>query len=506
MTILFANNASSTVAGAITPTQTTVNLAPGTGIEFPNPLNPGDFFTLTFYDQATKTINEITHCTARTSDALTIVRGQEGTTPRAWNAGDIAANLITAGTLASFVQASAPAASTEIVYVGVDTSTDPTLIVAATTPVPASLQIGMLFVIKMLNAKQPPVTSPGPPPVLGDVLMELNGTAGIAVRKTDGSSFIGGELFGGLTYEFTYNGTNFTSTIMNVFEKPPQNIFYVNGTYGNDYNSGLSDSGTTGTQAFKTVQGAINAIKSRYISETQITVRVADGTYTSGFGDDTNYIASWNIVGDTANPQNCIIDCTSTVSSSYVTNSTPGVCVKVGPMANMAVSGFQFKSQYAEIVCAGALTLTSCWFTAPLYSSVSPHAIVAEAGKIGIFGANFFSATAACGGLFNSGAGGSLGCGGSDPLYGNNRTCSFEFVGAISFALSAGGYGAVATAETNSLITFSQSYTSFFGTKATGYEYIAESGGGIFFDQNVINGYLPGTMAGVVIPYGWVQG
>src|SRR5215467_2620736 len=100
MTILFANNASTTVAGSITAADTTVNLAAGTGGFFPQPIaGQGNYFCATFYDQATKTINEIVHVTAMSGDAATIVRGQEGTTPRAWTSGDIFANLVTAGTL-----------------------------------------------------------------------------------------------------------------------------------------------------------------------------------------------------------------------------------------------------------------------------------------------------------------------------------------------------------------------------------------------------------------------
>src|SRR5215472_10768722 len=140
MTILFSNNANTTVAGSITPTSTSVNLAAGSGTEFPNPTG-GDYFLVTFYDQATKTITEIAKCTARSGDTLTIVRAQEGTVAGTWNAGDIIANLVTAGTLRAFVQAGTGPANTSIVYVGTDTSVTPNLIVATTNPVPAGLAI-----------------------------------------------------------------------------------------------------------------------------------------------------------------------------------------------------------------------------------------------------------------------------------------------------------------------------------------------------------------------------
>ncbi len=50
-------------------------------------------------DAATGTLTEIVHVTARIGDTMTIVRAQEGTVSRLWSANDIAANMMTAGTL-----------------------------------------------------------------------------------------------------------------------------------------------------------------------------------------------------------------------------------------------------------------------------------------------------------------------------------------------------------------------------------------------------------------------
>src|SRR6516164_4236244 len=131
MTVLWSNNASTSIAGSITATDTTVALAAGTGIEFPNPTG-GDYYVATFYDQATKTRNEIVHVTAMSGDHATIVRAQEGTTAQAWNAGDIFANLITAGTMRIFQQGTAPTPTT-IVYTAQDTG-PANSIIATTVP------------------------------------------------------------------------------------------------------------------------------------------------------------------------------------------------------------------------------------------------------------------------------------------------------------------------------------------------------------------------------------
>lgn len=101
--IIFGNNASSSLAGAITNTATTALLASGTGILFPTP-SAGEYFVMSFTDQATGLLNEIVWVTNITGDEVTMVRGQEGTTPLAWQAGDFCSNRWTAGQAAAMVQ------------------------------------------------------------------------------------------------------------------------------------------------------------------------------------------------------------------------------------------------------------------------------------------------------------------------------------------------------------------------------------------------------------------
>lgn len=100
---LFANNAQSTLAAPITSAATSITLQTGGGAAFPSPTS-GQQFSVTLSDAATGSLIEIAYCTARSGDTLTVIRGREGTTAQAYNAGDIAANLFTAGTAASFIQ------------------------------------------------------------------------------------------------------------------------------------------------------------------------------------------------------------------------------------------------------------------------------------------------------------------------------------------------------------------------------------------------------------------
>jgi len=101
---VFANNASSSLAAPISNTATALTVQSGTGSEFPSP-GASQQFAATLNDVATGLLFEIVYCTVRTGDTFTtIVRGQEGTTALSWLAGDLIANVPTAGQMAAFVQ------------------------------------------------------------------------------------------------------------------------------------------------------------------------------------------------------------------------------------------------------------------------------------------------------------------------------------------------------------------------------------------------------------------
>lgn len=132
--ILFANNATSTLATPITAAATTATLAAGTGALFPNPTS-GEYFVLTFLDAATQTIREIVWVTGISGDTITaMTRGQEGTTPTAYLAGDYAQSLITAGIL-STLQSVGAAAQPGIAAAAGEILTGPTTLAGAPVPV-----------------------------------------------------------------------------------------------------------------------------------------------------------------------------------------------------------------------------------------------------------------------------------------------------------------------------------------------------------------------------------
>ena len=178
-TLVFANNASATLAGAITNTSTTVNLQSGEGALFPT-LTAGEYFVGTFTDAATGLLNEIVWCTARTSDVLTITRAQEGTTGLAWNAGDFFSALWTAGQAAAMLQQSQVPNTSN--FFGVDVGTV-NAIISTVTPALTSLTNGQSFEIQIAYAN----TS-------STVEMNLSSNGNFYCYRADGSALQLGDI------------------------------------------------------------------------------------------------------------------------------------------------------------------------------------------------------------------------------------------------------------------------------------------------------------------------
>jgi len=98
---LFTNNAATSLALPITPTDTTIQVVAGTGQYFPSPTG-GNYFMLTLIQINNPEVGEIVQCTARSGDILTVVRGREGTAPQIFNISDNVELRITAGSLNLF--------------------------------------------------------------------------------------------------------------------------------------------------------------------------------------------------------------------------------------------------------------------------------------------------------------------------------------------------------------------------------------------------------------------
>jgi len=85
MGIKVANNAYGTLNAGVTNVATTLVLNSGEGSRFPT-LSAGDYFYATLIDTSNNL--EIVKVTARSTDTMTIVRAQDGTTARAYSTND----------------------------------------------------------------------------------------------------------------------------------------------------------------------------------------------------------------------------------------------------------------------------------------------------------------------------------------------------------------------------------------------------------------------------------
>lgn len=194
-TLLFSNYANSTLAGPITNVATTIALQAGTGALFPNP-SAGQAFKMSLTDAATQTLNEIMLCTARSTDSLTVTRGQEGTTALAWNAGDLVANNLTAGTMNAFLQS---VATTSSFYEGTDTSAGANNVqVTATVPVNTSPAAGQVFVIQKNSQANTTTTT-----------IQIAGGTIYPVEYKDGTQLNNSDWYGGAAAILYFNGTIF---------------------------------------------------------------------------------------------------------------------------------------------------------------------------------------------------------------------------------------------------------------------------------------------------------
>lgn len=197
-TLLFANFATTTIAGSITNSATAVNLASGTGALFPNP-GAGEYFVGTFVDAATGLIREIVWCTARTGDSLTIVRAQEGTTGLAWDTGAVFSILWTAGQCAAMLQSGAFQQQTA--NYAVDSGAANSLVISL-TPAPVSLAdlIGAPVRVLVNNDNT------------GAATISVNGLAATAIENPNGTALSAAQVLADGIAEMFYDGTVFQLT------------------------------------------------------------------------------------------------------------------------------------------------------------------------------------------------------------------------------------------------------------------------------------------------------
>lgn len=189
MTVLFSNNAQTTIAGSISAGSTSVALSPGTGAEFPNP-SAGQVFLGTFNDAATGLLYEIVQVTARSTDTLTITRAQEGTAALSWSAGDIFGNFMTGGTAQSLQQAA---------YYAIDTGAADAYVATLSPAFGVTGYVDGLKVRVRIGAGNANLTT--------TPTLNVNGLGPIAITRLGGGAMAVGDLQAAAEHELTYSGS-----------------------------------------------------------------------------------------------------------------------------------------------------------------------------------------------------------------------------------------------------------------------------------------------------------
>jgi hypothetical protein len=198
--LIFGNNMASTTAGSITSASVSVNLAVGTGAQFPQP-QPGQHFIATLIDQATGTQREIVWVTNITADTATIVRAQEGTVAQAWTVGSIFAHLHTAGAMGAMLQKT-DINDGSLVHVGTDTGAVNQVVAATFPPTQGTAYTpGATYNIMIQHNNSGPTTA------------SFDGLPPYPVINLDGSSLTANELITGIEMQFIYNLNNFVIPI-----------------------------------------------------------------------------------------------------------------------------------------------------------------------------------------------------------------------------------------------------------------------------------------------------
>ena len=311
----------------------------------------------------------------------------------------------------------------------------------------------------------------------GATTINLNGLGAISVVWADGTALIAGDWPASVTGLVEYDGAQFNllsfigPSILGRVTTVPLN-YYVNSATGNDANPGL----TLGLP-FASVQRAINVASIIRTINTQITINVANGTY-SNFTFSNVVGCSINLVGNTGSPSSCIIN----------TNGSGTFSCDISNQASISISGFQFNGLGGGIRAKNLslVSVASCIF------NTSGNQVNSAYGLYAV-GSSVITAT---GPLTISNASASfIVAGQRSTIALDNQTITAS---AASFTIVAGTAGYYAWANggaiTASNVTFAGSGVSY------GQRLEVDSGGAVYTGTGASGTltYFPGTIAAVV--------
>lgn len=191
MAIKFTNFARGLLSVGITSVDTSITLSAGYGALFPS-LTVGDYFYATLENAALQ--REIVKVTARATDTLTVVRGQDGTTATAWSAGDSLSLRFNAAALNEVLGSIVHQSGAELL-VGSVAGTN--TITGTLSPAITSYTAGQSFKFVAAGANT------------GAVTINLNGLGAKAITKSGATALSSGDIASGAVVSITYDGTQF---------------------------------------------------------------------------------------------------------------------------------------------------------------------------------------------------------------------------------------------------------------------------------------------------------
>lgn len=193
MAELFTNNAASTLAGAIAAADVSLSVQAGDGTKFPA-LSGADFFRCTMLKKSTLE-KEIILVTARTVDAFTITRAQEGTTALDLDASDIIELRPTAAFFQSMLTDSDVQSNPHVSSVDTGTANN---YVLTLSPAISSYGAHQRFSFVAANG------------CTGASVVNVNGVGNVAIKKNGGADDLeSGDIVTGAVVVIEHDGSVF---------------------------------------------------------------------------------------------------------------------------------------------------------------------------------------------------------------------------------------------------------------------------------------------------------
>lgn len=346
---------------------------------------------------------------------------------------------------------------------------------ATLTPKPMGIWAGMSLRLKVTTKNA------------GAVTLDLNELgAKKIVYHENGESLVGNDFQVGDVLDLIYDGKNWRlqPTIAYLDKRysrltePPSSNFYVIGPTGNDGNSGLS---ATPQEGFATIQGAINAIGSRYLTRSTVTINVSAGTY-DGFSIVGSLVQNWQIVGNPNNPQSVLIS-----ARDVAGKNVRGCVVYAG---NVTIRGLAFRAYYEGAAASGGnLSIHDCSF------ELSPQnpVIGAYRSQVSLYDTITFSGTTSAH-VFSLSQGGSL-------VFGYTDIITYTPVNVRYLAGTSCGQNMYLDSSSTAIIN--PRSCTFTGT-LNGRRYNCSTNS-VILTYGGGEGYLPGTQAGVLYSGGQIS-